>query len=260
MRIAFVLALVVLSFFVFADCTMPYSFLPPEVSSGSTVTMDGYEWTISERTRGSNMVYRVIARANFEHIDRVAYITNEQAETIARNFFERNSHILGTPSSIIVTVAGNKLPAIVKFVGTERQLCDGIPVIGTVSGLLYIGEGDEIQVSSLEIEWYISANTNLVPTVPMSEILEQFPNSDPQLALLPKNDDEMTLVWELNDSKNTLIDAQSGKEVVPPSPYDKYYKILLFLIPAAIVVAVGYVFLRKTGKPKIKKINKGITH
>jgi hypothetical protein len=242
--------IVVFSFVVSADCTMPRSFLPPEVASPSLVVMDGYEWTIVESHRGSNVVYRTISRKNFEHLDREAYITNEQAARISRNFFERNSYILGTPSSMSVAVAGNRLPAVVNFVGGERQYCDGIPVIGTVSGILKIGEGDELQVSSLEIEWYVDIKTNTVPTVPASKILEQYPNSDPQLALLPKNDDEMTLVWELNDSEGTLVDAETGDKVVPPSPYAKYYNLLYFIVPAIAVIIIGYVLIGKSNKPK----------
>jgi hypothetical protein len=238
---------------VFAACTMPRSFLPPEVASPSSVTMDGYDWTIVESERGSNIVYRTITRKNFEYIDHDAYITNDQAARIARNFFERNSHILGTPSSMTVAVAGNRLPAVVNFVGGERQYCDGIPVIGTVSGSLKIGEGDEVQVSSLEIEWYVQSNTNTVPTVSAEQVKAQNPGSNPSLALLPRNDDEMLLVWELNDTKGTLIDAHTGKEVRPASPQDKYYKLLFFLVPAITVIVVGFIILTRGRHPRNKK-------
>ncbi len=251
------LALVVLSFEVCADCTMPHSFLPPEIASGSSIVMDGYEWVVTE-SRGDNILHRDIKRKYFEHHDSGAYLTNDQALRISGNFFERNSRVLGTPYSMQVTVAGTRLPAVVTFVGNERQYCDGIPVIGTVSGSLQIGEGDEIQISSLSIDWYVEANTDLVPRLSLEQIIEQNPGTNPNLALLPDGDGDMRLVWELNDSKGTLIDADTGKEVKPPSPYDKYYRWLFFLIPALVVGVTGYFILTRGDKKQIvkKKIKK----
>jgi len=245
--------MVVLSFGVLASCTMPYSFLPPEISSGSRIVMDGYDWVITESNRGSNILHRSIVRSVFEYHDSTAYVTDDVALRIARNFFERNSNVLGAPSSVSVAVAGNKLPAVVTFVGSERQYCEGIPVIGTVSGSLYIGEGDELQVSSLEIDWFVDATANLVPNIPSAQILKENPGSNPGLALLPDKDNgDMRLVWELNDSSGRLIDANTGKEVKPPSPYDKYYDWLFFSLSVIAVVA-GYFIVTKT---KLFKTNK----
>jgi len=250
----------VLSLEVLADCTMPHSFLPPEISSGSTILMDSYEWIVTE-SRSGNILHRDIVRKYFEHHDTGAYLTEDQARAIASNFFERNSRVLGTPSSMTVTAAGHTLPAVVTFVGSERQYCDGVPVIGTVYGTLQIGEGEEIQVSSLSINWYVESTTSVVPQFPLSQVLAENPGSNPSLALLPE-DDDMRLVWELNDSKGTLIDANTGKEVKHPPPYAKYYKLLFFVLPALAVVVVGYLILSRAGnKPgKKKKINKGIIH
>ncbi|MFH1331783.1 MAG: hypothetical protein ABIH63_00680 [archaeon] len=251
----------VLSLEVLADCTMPHSFLPPEISSGSTIMMDSFEWIVTE-SRSGNILHRDIVRKYFEHRDAGAYLTEDQARRIATNFFERNSRVLGTPSSIIVTAAGHTLPAVVTFVGSERQYCNGVPVIGTVSGSLQIGEGEEIQVSSLSINWYVESATSVVPQVPLSQVIAENPGSNPNLALLPDDDGDMRLVWELNDSEGTLIDANTGEEVKPPSPYDRYYNLLFFLLPALAVVVVGYLILSRSGKKpeKKKKINKGIVH
>lgn len=234
-------------------CTMPYSFLPAEIAHGSTIVMDGYEWSISEGYTNPNLMHRDIVRKNFEHHDTLAFITNDVALRIARNFFERNSRAIGMPSKMIVVVAGNKLPAIVNFIGNERQYCDGIPVIDTVSGNLYIGEGDEVQVSSVEVDWYVEADVNVTPQLSKADVEEKYPGSNPNLALLPGGGGSMTLVWELNDSKGTLLDANTGKEIKHASPYQNYYNVLYFLIPAIIVIIVGYIILTKKKPVKNKK-------
>lgn len=251
-------ALVALIFLttVFADCTFPSFTLPPELAQGNTLVMDGYEWGVTE-TRNGNTVTRYIVRKYFEYPEEDAYITSEEANRIAALFFERNKGILGTPEILTVEAEEGILPVPVSFISTEKQHCGGLEVIGTVSGVLQVGGGDEYQVSSLTITWYSSAGVEtLKPKVGEEEILKKNNGSKPELAILP-TDDNFKLVWKvIEDNETKLIDAETGEQVSEDKGTKNTVlsKIMVIILTALSVTALGYFLLRKN-KPTPKNKN-----
>ncbi len=238
---------------VFSDCTLPLSILPPERAYGSLLVMDGYEWGVTESREG-NTITRNIYRKHFDYPDEDAYITKEQAEEIADLFFQRNEDILGVPEQIIVNAEEGVLPVKVTFISTEKQYCEGLEVIGTVSGTLYIGGGDEFQVSSLDITWYVSITLDeLTPKISSQEIIKNITNfdpdakTDPELAILPVGDD-FKLVWKIKDGNKTrLFDAKTGNETSARKEYVKSLILKIFIVSliAFFVIWFGYYYLKK---------------
>jgi len=233
-----------------AECTLPKSILPPELAYDNILVMDGYEWDVAE-SRSGNTLTRNIARKNFEYPEEDAFITSDAAADIASLFFERNERVLGVPEELDVDAEEGVLPVPVDFVSAEKQYCEGLEVIGTVSGTVNIGGGDEYQVSSLIISWYVSAGLeSLTPGIDKEEILEKNPGTDPELVILP-TDDDFKLVWKIEDEDGTkLIDAKTGEETSAEKERIKALitKISAIVIMALLVTAIGYYFLRKKAK------------
>jgi len=231
-----------------ADCTRPISVLPPELAYKGILIMDGYEWKVEE-TITEATITRTMSRVRFDYPERDAYITQQQAEQIARQFFERNERVLGVPQSIEVAAIEEVLPVEVKFTSTEKQYCENMEVIGTVSGTMNIGGGDEYEVSSLTITWYSKVNLkSLTPEISLEEILDKNPGTKPELAILPTGNDEFKLVWKIDEDK--FIDANSGKETSEEKEHKKkaLYKTLFLTLPCLAVVILGYFIIRRSGK------------